>query len=248
MEDVQQLAFNRGVISPLALARADIARVALSAEQQTNWMPRVLGPMSVRAGSAYLDSFGAQSIAIPFIFATDDVALLQVKASALVPWVGEATVDRPTVTATVSNGTFDSNLTNWTDSDESGGTSAWVTGGYMGLTGSGSAAAKRRQTVSVTETGTEHGLKIVVERGPVVLRVGSSAGDDDYINETALGTGAHHLSVTPTGDIYLEFSNRLNRQVLLDSCEIVKQYDGVDSRRPGRLPISTCCDGRNRRT
>ena len=33
------LSFNRGRISPLALARVDFKRTALSAETQTNWLP-----------------------------------------------------------------------------------------------------------------------------------------------------------------------------------------------------------------
>src|SRR2546430_9634388 len=34
-----------------------------------------------------------------------------------------------------------------------------------------------------------HALKIVINRGPVVLRVGSVSAGDEYINETTLGTG-----------------------------------------------------------
>ena len=42
--------FNRGVISKYAIARADVERVRLSAREQKNWMPRVLGSMSLRPG------------------------------------------------------------------------------------------------------------------------------------------------------------------------------------------------------
>ena len=77
-EDVL-LAFNRGVVSPLALGRVDIKRVAMSAEEQCNWMPRTLGPMSLRPGLGYLGNTKNNAAArfLPFVFSTDDVALVE---------------------------------------------------------------------------------------------------------------------------------------------------------------------------
>jgi hypothetical protein len=46
--------FNRGLVSPLALARIDLKRLALSADISTNWMPRTLGPMMLRPGLGYV--------------------------------------------------------------------------------------------------------------------------------------------------------------------------------------------------
>jgi hypothetical protein len=37
-------ALNRGVVSRLGLARMDVKKLAMAAQTQTNWMPRVLGP------------------------------------------------------------------------------------------------------------------------------------------------------------------------------------------------------------
>lgn len=220
-EDIRFL-FNRGVISPLALARSDQKRVALAAETMTNWMPRVMGPMSLRPGTQYLISSNSDLTAryVRFIFSRSDTALLEFTASVLRPIVNETTIVRPTVSAAVANGNFTSDLASWTDNDEAGGTSAFVTGGYMGLTGNGSAAAIRDQQVTVTETGTEHALRIIIQRGPVILRVGSTSGDDDYISETTLETGTHSLAFTPTGNFHIRFFSRLKRIVLVDSCNV----------------------------
>ena len=65
------------------------------------------------------------------------------------------------------------------------------------------ALAKATKRVVVSDTGTEHSLAINVARGPVTLRVGSTAGDDDYINETSLGTGHHNLAFTPAGNFHI---------------------------------------------
>ncbi len=217
-------AFNRGLISPLALARTDIERTALSAEICTNWIPRNLGSMMLRPGTKYIGATLSNSTAyfIPFIFSSSDTALIEITGTVMRVWVNDSLVTRASVSTTVANNSFTTDLTSWTDNDESGGVSAWVTGGYLGLTGNGTAAAIREQqiTVAAGDQGTEHALEIIIERGPVILRVGSTTGDDDYITETTLDVGTHSLTLTPTGNFFIEFSSRVKRQVLVDSCGI----------------------------
>ena len=221
---VAKLAFNRGLCSRLGLARADIKRLAMAAETQTNWVSRVLGSMMIRPGLGYIGASASNAFAryIPFEFSASDKAQLELTASLLRVRVSDALITRGSVSSAVANGTFTSNLTSWTDNDESGGTSAWVTGGYMGLTGNGTAAAIRDQTVTVAagDQGDEHALRIIIQRGPVILRVGSTAGGDEYITETELATGTHSLAFTPTGDFRIRFMSRLKRQVLVDSVAV----------------------------
>lgn len=69
------------------------------------------------------------------------------------------------------------------------------------------ALANARKRVIVSDTGTEHSLAIQIGRGPVTLRVGSTAGDDDYISETSLGTGYHNLAFTPAGNFWIDLSS-----------------------------------------
>jgi hypothetical protein len=224
-ESVAFAAFNRGIISPLALARSDLKRLAFAAQNMTNWMPRVFGSMMLRPGWEYLGSTlsDARAYFIDFIFSTADKALIEITDSNMRIWISDAVMTRPSVSSAVSNGDFTTDLTGWTDSDESGGVSAWVTGGYMGLTGNGTAAAIRRQTVTVAaaDQGIEHALRVIVQRGPVTLRVGSTSGGDEYITETSLATGTHSLTLTPTGaSFFIQFHSRLKRQVLVNSCNV----------------------------
>lgn len=217
-------AFNRGKVSPLGIARVDQKRVALSAETFTNWICRALGPMSLRPGWAYLGSTKSNAAArfLKFIFSTTDTALIELTDVLMRVWVSDALITRPSVSTAITNGTFGSDITGWTDSDEAGGTSAWVTGGYMGLTGNGTAAAIRDQTVTVAaaDQNVEHALRIVVNRGPVTLRVGSTSGGDEYVSETELGTGIHSLAFTPTGNFYVRLMSRHNRLIRVDSCTV----------------------------
>lgn len=225
------LAFNRGIISRLGLARSDLQRVAMSAEEQTNWVPRVLGSMMLRPGLMYLGRTRSDAAAkyVPFVFATDDKALVELTDQSMRVWIDNEPITRPAVSSAVTNGTLNTNLTGWTDADEAGATSDWVTGGYMGLTGTGSAAAYRHQTVTVAaaDIGVVHALHVVVERGPVTFRVGTAAGDDSYVRETTLDAGEHSLAFTPTGNFSIQFLSRLARIVLVDSCTVEAAGDMV---------------------
>lgn len=242
--NIAMLAFNRGMISPLALGRVDIDRVALSAEIQENWMPRTLGSMMLRPGTEHLGSTKNDAAAklIPFVFAQDDTALLELTTGVMRIWVDDIRLARPAVTAAVTNGGFDSDLAGWTDQDEAGATSAWATGGYMSLVGTGLVAAKREQEVTVNESGVVHALNIVINRGDVTFRVGSTTGEDDYISETVLGVGNHSLAFTPTGNFFIQLWGYSQAASLVDSV-------GVDTTGTVELPTPwTASDLTNIRT
>lgn len=223
-QNLEQLSFNRGLISPLALGRVDLPRTALSAEIQTNWMPRTLGSMMLRPGLEYIGSTYNNAAArfIPFIFSATDFALLEMTANKMRVWRNDALMTRVAVSSAVTNGTFTSNVTSWTDADEAGATSAWATGGYLALTGNGFTSAIRYQevTVAVGDQNVEHALRVVITRGPVTFRVGSTSTDDDYINETALDVGTHSLAFTPTGNFFIQFKNAEKWIALVDSVAV----------------------------
>lgn len=215
------LAFNRGMISRLAMARTDLKRYGLSAQVQTNWVSRVLGSTMLRPGFGYLGGILNHTAAklLPFVFSATDTALLELTTGAMRIWVDDALITRPAVTSTISNGNFDTNLTGWSDQDGSGSTSVWVTGGYMGLTGDGVNQAKRRQAVAVTSVNILHALRVVVTRGTVVVSVGTAAGLDDYFSVT-LTPGTHSLAFTPIGNFSVDVASSSTYQALVDSVNI----------------------------
>lgn len=146
------IAFNRGIVSPLALARTDIKRVALSAEEQQNWVPRVLGSMMLRPGLGYLgatQASGSNTLKakfIPFIFSTTDTALLECTDSLLRVWVAEDVVSRAAVSSAFTNGSFTTEHTD-TVTISNGATAAVV---YAGATD----AFNNDDPVTFTTTGT----------------------------------------------------------------------------------------------
>jgi hypothetical protein len=109
-QNIARLAFNRGQVSPLALTRTDIERVELSAEEQTNWVPRVLGSMMLRPGWQYLGTTLSNNPAyfVPFVKSTDDTALLEFTNESMRVWVDDAVVQTEAVSTTIRGGDFSS--------------------------------------------------------------------------------------------------------------------------------------------
>lgn len=221
----EQLAFNRGRISRLGMARVDLKRTALSAAIQTNWMPRVLGSMMLRPGLGYVSTEPGATKTIPFNFSSADNAIIEVHNGTTTFTIDDVRLTRPAVTAATTNGNFDTNITGWTVVD-AGTTNAWQTGGYAGLQGTGSAPATLRQEVTINEPDVEHALRIVVQQGSIVVRAGFASTSREYIPDVELGVGEHSLAFIPAGSsFYVSLFTLADRLTLVSSCNV---EDGGD--------------------
>jgi hypothetical protein len=182
--------------------------------------------MMLRPGTGYIYTTKSSNKAhhIPFVAATNDTAIIEVTDSVIRVSTNEVIIARPSVTAAVTNGSFDADIASWVDADESGAASTWGTGGYLDLLGTGVNEASRTQLVTVNESNTQHALRIEVERGPVDIRIGSTATDGSYHTAT-LGTGTHSLAFTPSGDFYINFSSVLDYTVKVSSVSVESSGD-----------------------
>jgi len=197
--------FNRGEVSRAALVREDVDKVRESAELMENWLPQRLGSMMRRPGFEVLEAVTAGVKFFDYQYATDDTALLEFGDSALRIWIDDAPLARTAVTTAVTNGDFSSALTGWTDAS-SGGASATAAGGYAVLTGGDTDDAVIHQTLT-TQTGAEHGLRIVVDEAPVRLKIGTSGAQSDDITDSLLQPGTHSLAFTPSANVTLTLIN-----------------------------------------
>lgn len=222
------LRFNSGEVSTLALARTDLERMPFSAEEQVNWVPRALGSMMLRPGLEYIGNVHSHSeptVILPFIRSTvaSGRALLELSDSILRIWLSDLPLTRGSVATTVTNGDF-SSATGWTlTATPSSGATATISGGTLNMaaTARGSSAfCTREVTVAVGDQGDEHALRIVVNRGPVLFRCGSTSGNDDYISETTLATGTHSLAFTPTGNFWPRFIQRERNDTDIGSIQV----------------------------
>lgn len=204
-----------GVHDATALTRIDLERMRLAAETQTNFMAKATGPGFMRPGLEYLFTTTGTTRLKEFVFGATDASNMVFSDEEMRVAVDDELITRPSVTAAVTSGTFAAS-TGWTLTATDGAT-ATISGGYLNLTATArGSTATATQTVAITETNTEHAFRIVVERGPVLFRCGSSSGGEQYIAETSLKTGTHSLAFTPTGaNAYILFKNddRMLRRV-----------------------------------
>jgi hypothetical protein len=206
--NVGHLAFNRGLISPLALARTDIAHTFLSAEIMVNWLPKTQGAMRIRPGTKHLGSSINDTGAVfgEFIASADDTALIELTNANMRVWKDDALISRPTNSQALPDFNTDTGL--WTSVGSGGGTIGFGDTGLVLDAVNRGGMAKATQKVSWTDTGdltdtgsvatNEIAFAINVTRGPVTFSVGKDTGDDNLISETTLRTGRHSLAMYPT--------------------------------------------------
>lgn len=201
------LAFNRGVISKIGLSRIDIERMGMSAEQQANFVPRVLGSMMLRPGTEFLGFMpGDLKLArqLPFIFGSDDTALIELSSDGVTMRVriDDVLLTRPTVGTTIVNPSFTTGfgIGDWVDVSIGTSTVVQFGGNFARFNSSGSEFAVLQQSVAVAvpDQGVEHALRFTVpDHGELQVRIGSAAGLDDYLQQTVVGSGTHDIEFTP---------------------------------------------------
>lgn len=223
--------FNYGIVSKLAFARREIAKIALAAEEQTNIVARALGAGRLRAGMGYLGmTHNNRKVRCePFVYGVNDTAILEFSHLTLRPLIDESAVIYPAVTTSMTNGEFAVNLNGWSGRDDFGALSYW-SGGFLALRSTGETAVARRwQRVSVTGANqhVRHCIKVVVKRGEVRLDIGATLGGGDYVRSVVLARGAtqsesvHFLSFVPSGDFFIEISGAQEyADALVESIEL----------------------------
>jgi hypothetical protein len=179
----------------------------------------------VAIGAAVLgeDDIESDSKLIDFIFSKDDTAKIALVDSRMRVLVSDAYIEpAESFTTAAINGHFLYTLNSWTDTDDAGCTSDFAAGtdgtGYMSLIGTGFNYARRNQQITVAgaDEDKEHQCRIVIVRGVVELRIGTSAGDGTYVS-TTLTKGTHYFSFSPTASFYVEFSSATKYASLVDS-------------------------------
>lgn len=214
-------ALNRGEISRLALGRVDVDKLRLAAEECVNWIPHTLGPMQVRPGMRYIGGTAqnAQAYTLPFVYSTQDTALLELTPGLLRILVGDVALSRPAVSSTFAAGAM-TDPSAW-QSQTQGNGSVTVTGGQMALDvpSIGGFSIARAQ-VAVGSPGIVHALRITVLRGPIRMRIGTAAGLDDIVGEMGLDVGFHSIAFTPGSTAWVEFQNRQFATALLQGATL----------------------------
>ncbi|MBL0935512.1 MAG: hypothetical protein IBJ07_12280 [Rhizobiaceae bacterium] len=213
---------NGGEVGKEALARLDLERLQFAGSLYSNILPRIIGSMTLRPGLEHIADIDLGEVQLIEYAYSGGSAFIPVLSNGEMRVVQDnAFISRAAVATTVTNGAFAS-FSGWTDASD-GVATATVQAGLLRLSPTTQNRASARQTVSVAlaDRNVEHGLRIDVSRGPVKLRLGSSAGADDLIPEAMLEDGTHSIAFTPTtASIYVELFADVPRLVYVDTCQI----------------------------
>ncbi len=213
---------NGGEVGKEALGRLDLERMQFAFSRCENFLPRVIGSQSIRPGFEYQSDIDYGELQfIEYSYSGSDQVLLILSDQAMRIAINGKILQRPSVTTTIQNGSFNS-FVGWTDAS-TGGASASAVSGDLLLDGAQFSRASAKQTFAITapNAGVEHGLRVNVTRGPVTIRLGTANGLDDVIQETVLDDGFHSIAFTPSaGNLYLELFHVLNRDVLVSLCSL----------------------------
>ncbi len=213
---------NGGEVGNEPLARLDLERLQFAGSLYLNMLPRVVGSMTLRPGLEHVADIGLGNVELLEYAYTGSSTLIPILSSAGLRVVKDnAFVTREVVGTTIVNGDF-SSFSGWTDASI-GTATASVSIGRLALYGATQSRASARQTISVSggDILKEHALRIVVERGPINLRLGSSSGGDDLIAQGTYEDGEHSIAFTPSvSSIYLELFIDQARVAYVATCQV----------------------------
>lgn len=213
--------FNRGEIDQRALAREDVKRINQSASSMVNFIPSRLGNMIYRPGDEYIADLNSSydHRLIPFIAATDDVALLDFYNDKVEFIVNDTRIATTAVTSAIVNGEFTADISGWTDASTGVGEITPNTNfsGSLSFHSDGSATAIGYQTISPTEVEVEHFLRISIHWGPITVKIGTSGVSSFDIFNGELKPGEHVLTFTPSSNITITFESSKKYSCLVSS-------------------------------
>ncbi len=227
-----QTAVNSGELSPRMAARVDFDRYRNGCARARNIVLLPTGGFTRAPGSRFVNAIKDETKVgrlLPFKFSQGDAYIIEMAEGAARFYRRQARISAPNIGASITNGTFTSNITGWTDASTGSATiSHDATNGRLALNPAGNSIAVARQSVSTTTTGVEHVLAFAVsgDLGAYArVYVGSSAGASDLFEDTKLGLGWHTVAFTPSASpFFVHFAGDIDdpaESVYIDDVSIL---------------------------
>lgn len=223
-----QEAFNAGEFGERMLARVQFDKYQNAGAVYQNIIPLPQGGWTFRPGWRYVAAAKSASVRpwlLPFVFSTVQAYALELGQQILRFYRNQATISAPNTDAAITNGTFASNITGWTNNSSGGGSIAHdSTNGDMNLVNATSIAT---QAVTTTATDVEHVIQFRVTGDPgdeIIVRVGSASGgaSANYLADAKKHTGWHTISFTPSASpFHLSFVNSQSKTISIDDVAVI---------------------------
>ncbi len=214
-----QNSFTSGELSPFLAARTDLQQYGSAAQVIQNMLVRAQGGLIKRPGTIFVSEVknsANETRLIPFTYSNTDAYMIEMGAGYFRFYREGGQI---LSTAAISNGTFDTDLTGWTDDDTGTGASTF-SAGTMALNGGAGGVAARTQGLAFMGTA-QYTLTFTVTTNTCTYRIGTTSGG----TEIATGTGAlgvNNIAFTPTtaGVVYIQFRNINNNTSNVDTVSI----------------------------
>lgn len=223
--------FTAGEITPNLYGRLDFDRLFDGCTTLENFLVLPHGGVTRRPGTCYVASALSDdnyTRLIGFQFSTIQAYMLEFGQETMRWYRNAGTLSVIFTDAVITNGTFDANITGWTDNSNGTGAISWDSGfAAMKLLGAGGGnEAIAEQSVAQTADDA-HVLTFRVRTtsrdDTVELKIGSSSGGAEILAAINRGPGWHSVEFDPgTNDpFYVQFENELDRAVYVDDVKLL---------------------------
>lgn len=226
-----QSAFNAGEISPRMLARVDVDKYSNAAETAQNLLSLPQGGFMRRPGTrhvAEVSDSSAKTRLLSFEFNVEQAYIIEAGDGYFRFFRNQGQIVTDDTDASITNGTFDSNINDWDDRSGAGGSiSHDSTNNRLSITSDGTDDGHAEQDVSVDASfqDNEHVLKFRVFGAPgdeILLRVGTTSTGTEVVNDVAFPVGFHCYTFTPgAATFFVQFLHTTNKTLQIDDVSLI---------------------------
>ncbi len=234
IQDLQP-AFNAGEITPRLAARLDFVKYRSAVETCENLIPLSEGGLMRRSGTRYVAELKSSTVKgrlKKFQFSVTQAYVLELANLSIRFYRNQAQISVADTDASVTNGTFTSNITNWDDRSTGSGSIAHdATNGRLSLIPGGTGGTDigwAEQDIITTSTNVEHVLKFRVLGAPgdkIEFQVGTTSTGAETLSAVEKEVGYHCVAFTPTtSPFYIQFRNLgsfRNKTVQIDDVSLI---------------------------
>jgi hypothetical protein len=193
-----------------------------------NMIPLSEGGAMRRAGTRYVAEIKNSAVKgrlKRFEFSTTQSYIIEMGEQAFRFYKNQGQIVSQNITASITNGTFASNITNWTDRSGAGSSiSHDSTNNRMSLVSNGTTDAHAEQQVT-NSSAVEHIIRFRVYGSPgdvVKLRVGTSSTGTEIVDDFEASVGFHTYAFTATAaDFYVQFLHSTGKTLGIDDVSLI---------------------------
>ncbi len=223
-----QSSFSSGELSPLLMGRTSLAQYQNGCQDVQNMVVLPQGGLTKRPGTKFVrevkDS-ASQTVLLPFVVGTEQSYVTEF-GNGYVRFYRNGGILLST--AAITNGTFASDLSGWSDDDTGTGASTWSSG-VMRLNGGAAGVAIRTQPIHYVGT-SQHTLTFTSATNVASYRIGTTNGGTEIASGTSsLGVNTINFTPTTAGTIYLQFRNANNNNADIDTVSLSEPIYQLDT-------------------